>query len=216
MNGKEKVCISFAGGRIEDIDSAIVLCDRLEIRMDLCTFDDVEYQTIFAKIKNTIAADHSVNRKENLIKAIKLGAHIIDIDINSLDFDEVFSTAKAYDKQTIISLHNFNELPEINELNNFIELCNEKKADYCKIACQLNSKKDIITIANLYENQLVINGNIKLLAMGLGKYGPLSRLISIEFGAPYVYCSYIEDLATADGQLNVFDFLSIYKKLFVK
>ncbi|MEI6089697.1 MAG: type I 3-dehydroquinate dehydratase [bacterium] len=216
MNGKNKVCVSYAGGRIEDIDSAIVLCDWLEMRMDLCSFSDDEYKNIFSKINNTIAADHSLKAKENLLKAIELGAKIIDIDINNPDFKEVYSKAKSKNRKIIISEHNFNELPKAEELNKYIEMCYEMKADYSKIACKLNSNKDILTIANLYENPLVTNGDIKLLAMGLGKYGPLSRLISVEFGAPYVYCSYFDDLATAEGQLNIFDFLKIYNKLFVE
>lgn len=49
MNGKEKVCVSFGGGRIEDIDSAIGLCNWLELRLDLCTFTDNEYINIYQK-----------------------------------------------------------------------------------------------------------------------------------------------------------------------
>lgn len=215
MNGKDKVCISYAGSRIEDIDSAILLCDWLELRMDLCTFTDSEYRVIFSIIDNTIAADQSEKRKDNLLKAIDLGVKIIDIDINNPDFEEIYSTAKSNNRQIIISFHNFEELPDVEELNIFIQICVEKKADYSKIACNFNSNKDILTLAELYKNPLVTNGNIKLLAMGLGKHGPLSRLVALEFGSPFVYCSYDIESATADGQLNASDLSKIYNKLFI-
>jgi 3-dehydroquinate dehydratase type I len=216
MNGQNKVCISYAGGRIEDIDSAIMLCDRIELRMDLCTFSDSEYRDMFSKIKYSIAADHSVNNNDNLIKAIDLGAHTIDIDYKNPDFDLIYSKAKAKNKQIIISLHNYENLPKFDELNEFIKICNAKKSDYCKIACKLNTNADMLAIADLYKNPIVANGDIQLLAMGMGKYGPLSRLIALEFGAPFIYCSYLGNLATAEGQLNVIDFMNIYSKLFVE
>jgi len=214
MNAQKKVCISYAGGRIDDIDSAIMLCEWLELRMDLCTFSDEEYGAIFSKINNSIAADHSDKSKENLHKAIDLGVRIIDVDINDKDFELIYSIAKKNNKQIIISLHNYDELPKSVDLLQFIRVCEEKNADYCKIACKLNSNIDMLTIAGLYQNQLVINGDTKLLAMGMGKYGPLSRLIALEFGSPFIYCSYLGEQATADGQLNVYDFNNLYSKLF--
>lgn len=216
MNAKERICVSYGGGRIEEIDSAIVLCDWLEIRMDLCSFTDNEYQNVFSSIENTIAADLSGKSRENLLRAIDFGAKIIDIGIDNPDFDLIYSKTITNNKKIIISLHNYDSLPTKDELNKFLEICVEKKADYCKIACKLNSNDDILTLTDLYKNPLIVKGVIQLLAMGLGKFGPLSRIVALEFGAPFVYCSYLDRLATADGQLNVFDFVQIYNKLFIK
>lgn len=216
MNVQNKVCISYAGGRIEDIDSALMLCDRIELRMDLCTFSDIEYANAFSKIKNSIAADHSDASYENLLKAIDLGARIIDIDFNNPHFELIFTKAKKKKIQIIISLHNYEMLPNSDELNEFIQICKDKKADYCKIACKLNSNVDVLALAGLYQNPLVVDGDIQLLAMGMGNFGPLSRLISLKFGSPFIYCSYLDESATADGQLSVLDFINIYSKLFVE
>ena len=66
INGKNKVCISYAGNRMEDINSTILLCHYLELRLDLCSFSDSEYSTIFSTIDNSIVADHSEKRKEKV------------------------------------------------------------------------------------------------------------------------------------------------------
>jgi len=215
MNGKNKICISYAGGRIEDIDSAIVLCDYLELRMDLCSFLEGEYKSIFSKFEFTIATDHSENSRENLLMAIDYGAKIIDIDINNPNFDELYSKIKVQKRKLIISLHNYKKLPKPDELKEFIKKCVDRKADYAKIACQLNTNEDILKLMALFENPFVANGKIELLAMGLGKYGPLSRLLASVFNTPFIYCSYVSDMATADGQLTVSDFLDIHNKLFI-
>jgi 3-dehydroquinate dehydratase type I len=216
MNGKNKVCVSYAGGRIEDLDSAIVLCDYLELRMDLCSFSESEYKSIFSKFEYTIAADHSVKSKENLLKAIDYGAKIIDIDINNPNFDDLYTKIKSQNRKLIISFHNYEELPKPDEMNEFIKVCVDRKADYAKIACKLNTNQDILKLMELYKNPFVANGKIKLLAMGLGELGPLSRLMACAFNSPFIYCSYVSELATADGQLSVLDFLNIYDKLFIK
>lgn len=216
MKGKNKVCISYSGSKVEEVDMAARLCKYLELRLDLCLFTELEYKSIFEKNNTFIVADHSHNRKNNLLDALILGAEIIDIDYNHKYFDYLYQFSKDLNKKIIISYHNYEEFSNLKYLNHFIEFCFDKNADYCKIACKLNTKSELIQFTQLFNNDFVNNTKTKLLAMGLGKYGPISRILSLNLNSPFIYCSFTPDNKTADGQIDVFDFYKLYSKLIVE
>jgi len=189
----------------------------VEIRLDDAILSDDEIDKLFSKEINndikTIATCrkgfyNDLERKEILIKAISSGVDYIDIEIGA---DEKFKRniiqfANKKQCKVIVSYHNYkNTLPK-NELDIIIKKCTILKPDIIKIATKVNSDSDQNILLSLYNKS---NLEKKLLVIGMGEKGVLSRLKALDLGAPFTFVSKTEGEETADGQISKEKFLKL-------
>ncbi len=201
------ICVSLNEKTFADYKKTAQKYDFVELRLDLFNFSDEELNKLL-ELKTKFIVSFldtktlETKKTEKLKQAIKLGADIIDIDINisEKNIKNLVSYTKQNNCKTIISYHNFNKTPETETLENIINKINKFSPDYIKIVCQANSIYDFSKIKPLYKNYK------NLIAFNMGEKGKNSRIDAIKLGSPIIYVSSQKGKETAAGQLSFDEF----------
>jgi len=146
---------------------------------------------------------------EILNAAIKSGADYIDIELESdAEFrKEIIQSARKYGVEVIISYHNFKGTPARTELERIVNDCREAGADVVKIACLVNRVEDLQNLFKLYE------GDRRMVIIGMGKQGVISRIAAPMLGAPFTFAAPGTGQETAPGQISKDKLLSIIRQI---
>jgi 3-dehydroquinate dehydratase-1 len=111
-------------------------------------------------------------------------AWAIDIEIRSLEaLADVVRAAQDGKPLLIASFHDFEKLPESEQLHEQIEAGIAGGADIVKLAARLHSQDDLIRLVSLLEGE----SRIPLSVMGMGSLGTASRLLAANSGSVLNY-----------------------------
>jgi len=197
------ICVSLAD---KNLDSCLDILDKVEmaeIRIDLTEFTDDEIRKIFSRKKKLIATCRPgifapEERKHKLMVAIESGATFVDIEYEAPEEyrSKLIDFAHTYQCDVILSYHNFELTPELDELERIMYQCFEMGADLAKIATMVRVNRDNSKILSLYK------APGRLVAIGMGELGKISRIVAPFLGAEFTFASLSEDNATAPGQLS--------------
>lgn len=202
-----------------NIKRAISIAEKFsiaEIRLDLCQFRSQYLTEIFSLSTETIATyreasseNASVQKMEQLKKGISAGASYIDVELtlNNQQRDDLISFAKGYSAKVIISYHNFDKTPSLQELKEIIDQSRQLGADIVKIATKVNFRDDCLNLLNLYQ------GEENIVAFGMGEDAKFTRMTSLFLGAPFTYVHYLSGSKTAEGQIGYKEFEAIMDNL---
>jgi len=181
--------------------------DKYEIRYDL--FNDRSEEDL-VKILNFLNANNvmyifTFRSKDNkkLIDtyniAINNNAPVIDIDINSFNYDRsIFKNSKL-----MISYHGNNDDNVIKILNNIMKI----KPDIYKIALTYtNNEKFINDLNKIYKFKS--KNKIKIAFIPMGNKNSFLRVVS-GIVSDILYAKYIDN--TAPGQLSIEDYNNVFK-----
>ena len=142
-------------------------------------------------------------KKEYLITAIESGAEYIDLEydifFNDSSYGGIIKQAKLNLCKIIVSYHNYEETPEINILKSIVIKCLLSDTDIIKIACKANKPEDNITLLSLYN---MASKKKKILSIGMGEGGKITRIAGAFLGAPFTYASTKKGHETSDGQFD--------------
>jgi 3-dehydroquinate dehydratase I len=190
----------------KDLKKCLAILEKVEmaeIRIDLAEFSNEEIKEVFSKGKKLIATcrpgrikDHE--RVEMLKIAIESGATYVDIEFEAtLEYkSDIIDFAHKYQCDVIISYHNYDKTPELDELENIVYQCYSQGADLAKIATHVNVNRDNSKILSLYK------APGRLVAIGMGDLGRISRIVAPFLGAEFTYASVDDGSPTAPGQIN--------------
>ncbi|MBN2482468.1 MAG: type I 3-dehydroquinate dehydratase [Bacteroidales bacterium] len=174
-----------------------------EIRLDLTEFSDAETEQVFAVKKKLIATCRPCNysdeqRAHKLKIAIKAGASIVDIEYESpvAYRNDLMEYAREYHCDVMISYHNYECTPSLADLEKIMQDCFEMGANIAKIATMVNMNRDNSKILSLYK------APGRLVAIGMGELGMISRIVAPFLGAEFTYASPDEGEPTAPGQIR--------------
>jgi 3-dehydroquinate dehydratase I len=198
-------CLSTGSKNFNFVLAEIIKYEIAEIRLDLCEFDKKQIKMLFSSHSNLIATYRnseriSYNKKRNILKtAIKAGAKWVDLDFenNTHDFIIDFSNY-AHDNgvKIIISKHDYNKVPDNEEIYSLVEQINKYQPDLIKLAFYSNSIEDnerVLALYSRYQN---------ILAFNMGEKGKITRVKSLLFGSPFAYVRSEID-QTAAGQMTL-------------
>lgn len=235
------ICLSIEANNFQECIEIVKTHDFIELRLDKCNFANQEIKKILSYPIKYIATCrpgfHPDDKRIEILKnAILAGVDYIDIEFDS---DEYFLTglikfSHKYDTKIILSYHNFNETPTLKILLDIINSCFEYGADIAKIACKANTIDDCMRILSLYDriSELIPNSsnietqtskiehrisNIefsqggKLIAIGMGELGKITRIAAHFLGAPFTYASYKRGMETAEGQIDIKSLKKIFE-----
>jgi 3-dehydroquinate dehydratase type I len=87
-------------------------------------------------------------RKDELLKALHIGADVIDIELSTPDLEKLVPVIKKKAK-CLISSHNFTGTPSLEELKGIIEKQLDSGADICKVVTFAKTPEDNMTILRL-------------------------------------------------------------------
>jgi 3-dehydroquinate dehydratase-1 len=197
------ICVSLSEKDPAKCLEVLEQVEMAEIRLDLCGFTDEDIKRIFSARKKLIATCRpgsytDAERIHKLKVAIDSGATFVDLEYEAPD--DVRIPMMDYSHQchcdVIISYHNYEATPSLSELERIMCHCFELGADLAKIATQVNVNRDNSKILSLYK------APGRLVAIGMGELGKISRIVAPFLGAEFTYASLSDEKATAPGQIS--------------
>ncbi len=197
------ICVSISDKDLKKCLAILEKVEMAEIRIDLAEFSNEEIKEVFSKGKKLIATcrpgkikDHE--RVEMLKIAIESGATYVDIEYEATAEykSDIIDFAHKHQCDVIISYHNYDKTPELDELENIVNQCYTQGADLAKVATHVNVNRDNSKILSLYK------APGRLVAIGMGDLGRISRIVAPFLGAEFTYASVEDGSATAPGQIN--------------
>ncbi len=197
------ICIAISDNQIEHCISALDSAEMAEIRLDLTDFHPREINRIFSHSTPTIATCRPDKKGtqiqlERLTAAIEAGAAYVDVEVEAErgHLEKIVSFARKQGCKVIISYHNFEKTPGLKELYNIMDQCYILGADIAKIVTLSNSQADNARLLSLYSN------NRPLVALGMGDYGKITRIVAPFLGAEFTFAAMDDGKVTAPGQIE--------------
>lgn len=197
------ICVSLAEKNAVLCIAAIEKLDMAEIRLDLAGFSDEEIHRVFSTRKKLIATCRPgtyppETTLHKLKCAMESGATFVDVEYEAPEAyrTELIEFAHSHQCDVIISYHNHSLTPELEELEEIVRNCYRYGADLAKIATRVNVNRDNSKILSLYKDPG------RLVAIGMGELGKISRIVAPFLGAEFTYASLNDEQVTAPGQIN--------------
>ena len=197
------ICVSLAEKDSDVCLEILEKVDMAEIRIDLSELSDEDIMKIFTARKKLIATCRpgKYSLSERIYKlelAIESGATFVDIEYEADDDfrNAIMEYAHARQCDVIISYHNYEMTPELDELEKIMHKCFELGADIAKIATMVKVNRDNSKILSLYK------APGRLIAIGMGELGKISRIVAPFLGAEFTYAALTDDSVTAPGQIS--------------
>ena len=200
------ICISISERTAAGCIRALEGLKLAEVRLDL--MDEAELtpeniRMIFSRPIELVATCRplkmgEVKRKECLLLAIEAGAKYVDIEVEAPDGckKEIVEKARTWGCQVIASYHDYKRTPPEAELRQIIQWCFESGADIAKIACMAKGPRDCARLLGLLDSEK------KLIVIGMGEHGKITRVAAPLLGAPFTYASPGRGKETAEGQMD--------------
>ena len=209
------ICVSVQEKSFGDCRAILESCEMADLRADLCRLSVEEVERLVEIRPNLIATCRIANSsetfaREQLEAAIRRGARYVDIEIEAPDehLEYIRTLAREYGCRLIVSFHDFEGTPSLDELKGIARLCRTKGADLVKIGTTARNISDAARTMRLYDLQAdgaLFEGAAaaerpQLVAFSMGEAGKFTRLLCLKLGAPYTYVSAGASNATATGQ----------------
>ncbi|KAK7319617.1 hypothetical protein RJT34_04340 [Clitoria ternatea] len=224
-NNATLICVPIMGESIEkmkiDVHSAKSNgADLVEIRLDYLTSFD-PYRDL-----NTLIQDHPLpllftyrpvweggkydgddtKRFDALRLAMELGADYIDVELKVADqfYDSI--RGKTFSKtKVIVSSHNYQLTPSVEDLGNLVARIQATGADIVKIA---TTALDITDVACMF--QIMVHSQVPFIGLVMGDRGVISRVLCAKFGGYLTFGAAESGVVSAPGQPTLKDLLYLY------
>ncbi|MEM3702856.1 MAG: type I 3-dehydroquinate dehydratase [Candidatus Bathyarchaeia archaeon] len=223
------ICVPIAAKKPSEISALIKKAEVMganfaEIRLDyLEDFNGIEKAIEDARIP-LIATNRQYEqggaykqneneRLKRLLETASKGFSFVDIEITTPKIKLVVENLKKKSVETIVSFHDFNKTPSLQELRKIAASQIRVKADICKIVTKANDIGDNLTCLSLVSET---SRKIRTVCFAMGKHGIFSRVLSPLFGGYFTYASLKIGMETAPGQISIEQLKKIYKLLGVE
>ena len=197
------ICVAISDKNFEHCLSVLKQTDMAEIRLDMTQFSLEQVRQVFSLKKKLIAAYRPLEGKEKeqmiqLKAAVEAGADYMDIEFECCDEyrKDMIEFAHKHNCDVIISYHNYDCTPALEELRKIVAACFQKGADLAKIATMVRTNNDNAEILSLYN----IPGRV--VAFGMGNLGKITRIVAPFLGAEFTFAAMDEGIETAPGQIK--------------
>ncbi len=204
---KIRICTPVTGATLKEflknLDQVQEISDIVELKVDgiknltkkdlLLIRERTEKEAIFTSRKNEI-----------ILKGLNLGFDYVDID---LSLTKKFKLSESRKTKIIISFHDFEKTPDVKKLMRIINRMKESNQDIIKIATMVNNDQDI---KNLFQILLNKNKNEKIIVIGMGEKGKVTRILGPLLGSFLTFASTVFG-KTAQGQIDIIKLKKIYK-----
>jgi 3-dehydroquinate dehydratase type I len=147
------------------------------------------------------------DRIDVLHSACDAGFNYVDLELGMNSINKTGEYIKSLGAKLIISHHDFDKTPRLQDLTSILRRELVAGADVCKIVGTANGYNDNL----VYLRFLTENTGTELVSFGMGMSGIVSRILSPLFGGLYTYASASFGEESASGQPTISDLRSIYK-----
>ncbi|KAJ6771014.1 hypothetical protein OIU74_017452 [Salix koriyanagi] len=145
-------------------------------------------------------------RLDALRLAMELGADYIDVELKvALEFNELLRGKKPGKCKLIVSSHNYENTPSVEELGNLVARIQAAGADIVKIA---TTALDISDVARIF--QITVHSQVPIIGLVMGERGLISRILCAKFGGYLTFGTLESGVVSAPGQPTIKDLLDLY------
>ncbi|KAG5236069.1 bifunctional dehydroquinate dehydratase/shikimate dehydrogenase [Salix suchowensis] len=148
-------------------------------------------------------------RLDALRLAMELGADYIDVELKvALEFNELLRGNKPGKCKLIVSSHNYENTPSVEELGNLVARIQAAGADIVKIA---TTALDISDVARIF--QITVHSQVRsvpIIGLVMGERGLISRILCAKFGGYLTFGTLESGVVSAPGQPTIKDLLDLY------
>lgn len=145
-------------------------------------------------------------RKEELLKALGLGADIVDIELRTSNLGKIVTLIKKT-ARCLISFHDLEKTPPFNNLKEIVKQQLAAGADIGKVVTTAQKLEDGLAVSRL----IAEFPDSKIVAFAMGPLGSLSRFLCPLVGGQFTYASIQKDQQSAPGQLTVTELSNLYQ-----
>jgi 3-dehydroquinate dehydratase-1 len=199
------ICVSLAEPSFRKCLNALRGLPMAEIRLDITPLKPEEIAAIFTCPLPLVATfrpgkGSDSGRSAALRAAIAAGASFVDIEADARPAyrKDLIRAAKEHGCLVILSSHSDRIPPGARELARTRERFFRLGADIVKVVHRVRSAADCVRLLSLYETPR----RNKIIALGLGREGVVTRVAAPLLGAPFTYASLRPGRETAAGQLD--------------
>lgn len=209
MYSQTKIAIPIAQKEKEDVIEVAHDCirkgaDILEFRIDAMNNPTSDLIVEIAKeINFPMIATNRIDieggsfkgcEKERVELLKSIAPYVDYIDIELVTDDKYIEEIKDTGTKTIISYHNFEKTPELNELTYIVE--KEKQiGDIAKVAVMPEKLEDTLVIL------AILSRFDDTIAISMGELGSYTRVMASKFNSPITFA--VGSDVTAPGQLDI-------------
>ncbi len=210
-----RICVVITQADEAAVQEAEKLADLFEIRIDLLKNSWMEIAHNMRK--PWIATNRSAKeggqwregepqRKEELLKALRMGADIIDVELSTPGLEEFVPIIKK-DAMCLVSFHDMQGTPPAAELERIVKAELAAGADICKVATTATGFEDNNTVLQLIKNF----PGIKIVALAMGPKGQASRVMCPLMGGEFTYASLKSGQESASAQITLGELHRLYR-----
>lgn len=149
------------------------------------------------------------NRLDALQLAMELGADYVDVELEvAHEFSYSIYGKKPEKFKFIVSSHNYQNTPSVEQLGNLVAKIQASGADIVKIA---TTALDITDVARMF--QITVHSQVSsvpIIGLVMGERGLISRILCPKFGGYLTFGTLESGVVSAPGQPTVKDLLNIY------
>ena len=201
-----KICTSLGYRSVSGCVETAIGEEMVEVRADLCGFSVEDTVSVLKNISCekilTVRGSDEGFLMEILgrIDAGSLDYLDLSLDVTRDFSDRVRDTVHSLGGKYVISFHDFNDTPCLDELYEIYDICTGRGADIVKIVTTPSCIGDVSRVLDLYQMPHLSK---PLVAFAMGECGSFSRRLCLMLGAPFTYCYADGGTATASGQWSV-------------
>jgi 3-dehydroquinate dehydratase-1 len=214
---RPRICAAIVNDDVTKIRDVEPMVDLFEVRIDL--IGDAWEKVAKTIIKPWIATNRTIDeggkwngnearRIERLLKAIELGAEMVDVEFRTKNLKNIVPLVKKRVK-CILSFHDTEKTLPLTELKNIVDGQIKAGADICKVVTTARDYQDNLTVLELVREF----HTSRIVSFAMGYHGQTSRILSPLVGADFTYGSIEEGKESAPGQITVKQMIETYRIL---
>ncbi len=214
---RPRICAVITEANPAGLTEVEPLVDLFEVRIDLIgeSWPSVARQLTKPWIAcNRLAEegglwhDSEARRIERLRQAVELGANTVDFELRTHNLDNVVAAVKRRTK-CLISAHDLDKTPPLEELKAIVGRQIKAGADICKVVTTARASEDNLAVLSLVSE----GWPVPVVSFAMGLPGVLSRVLSPLAGADFTYAALASGKVSAAGQLSAAEMRNIYQAI---
>ncbi|GAV64202.1 DHquinase_I domain-containing protein/Shikimate_DH domain-containing protein/Shikimate_dh_N domain-containing protein [Cephalotus follicularis] len=145
-------------------------------------------------------------RLDALRIAMDIGANYIDVELKVADkFIKSIQGKKPEKFNIIVSSHNYENTPSVEEIGDLVARIQATGADIVKVA---TTATDITDNARIF--QVLVHSQVPMIGIAMGERGLISRILAAKFGGFLTFGTLEAGVVSAPGQPTVKELLDLY------
>jgi len=211
---RPRICAAIVNKDLRAIRAVEPLVELFEVRIDLIGdgWSELVKQLNQPWIACNRIADEGgkwrgeeTKRIDELLKAVELGADVVDVELATRDLAGVVPLIKEK-ARCLLSFHEFNRTPPLSKMKEIVQRQLDAGADICKVVTTAQRPED-----NLAVLQLVADfPQTRMVSLAMGPLGLTSRILCPLVGGDFTYASIEKGKESASGQITVTELRKLY------